>query len=165
MKTVNSALHLIGLLSDGGVHSHISTHLYALLELAQAAAVCARCAIHCFMDGRDVAARRPAADYVDSLQAKIDARSASAELLRLCGRYYAMDRDNRWERVEKAYSRHCRRRGRCRQPSACEAVAELPMKRSVTDEFVVPAVVHRGRDRIEHDDAIIFCQLPSRPRA
>ena len=98
-KKNGSALHLFGLLSDGGVHSH-NTHLYGLLEMAKREGV-EKVYVHCFLDGRDTAPTS-AKGYVEELQAKMK-EIGVGEIASLEGRYYAMDRDNRWDRVEKAY--------------------------------------------------------------
>ncbi|MBQ4365946.1 MAG: 2,3-bisphosphoglycerate-independent phosphoglycerate mutase, partial [Clostridia bacterium] len=99
-KQNDSALHLMGLMSDGGVHSH-NTHLYAVVELAKRAGL-DKVFVHCFLDGRDVP---PAsgADYVAACRDKL-AEIGVGKIATVMGRYYAMDRDNRWERVEKAYA-------------------------------------------------------------
>ena len=99
-KEHGSALHLFGLLSDGGVHSHI-THLYAALELAKRNGI-EKVFVHGFMDGRDVSPTS-GIDFVKALQEKM-AEIGVGKIGVLSGRYYAMDRDNRWERVEKAYA-------------------------------------------------------------
>ncbi len=98
-KANNSALHLFGLLSDGGVHSHI-THVFGLLELAKRKGL-EKVYVHCFLDGRDTP---PASgkSYVEQLQAKMD-EIGVGEIGVISGRYYAMDRDTRWERVELHY--------------------------------------------------------------
>ena len=98
-KENNSALHLYGLVSDGGVHSHI-THIYGLLELAKREGV-EKIYVHCFLDGRDTP---PASGkgYVEELEAKMK-EIGVGEVVSVMGRYYAMDRDNRWDRVELAY--------------------------------------------------------------
>lgn len=99
VKANNSALHLYGLLSDGGVHSH-NTHLYGLLELAKRHGL-EQVYVHCFLDGRDTP---PAsgADYIKELYEKMQELGVG-QIASVMGRYYAMDRDNRWDRVEKAY--------------------------------------------------------------
>ena len=98
-KKHGSALHLMGLLSDGGVHSH-NSHLYGLLELAKRQGL-KQVFVHCFMDGRDVPPTS-GKQYVAELQAKM-AELGVGRIATISGRYYAMDRDNRWERVGKAY--------------------------------------------------------------
>ena len=98
-KENNSALHFMGLLSDGGVHSHI-THLFGLLELAKREGL-EKVYVHCFLDGRDTP---PASGkgYIEELQAKMK-EIGVGEIATVSGRYYAMDRDNRWDRVELAF--------------------------------------------------------------
>ena len=109
----------MGLLSDGGVHSH-NTHLYGLLEMAKREGV-EKVYVHCFLDGRDTP---PASgkEFVEALEAKMK-EVGVGEIATISGRYYAMDRDNRWDRVEKAYNAHCIRRRRKRQTDAAAAVA------------------------------------------
>ena len=99
-KENGKALHFMGLLSDGGVHSH-NTHLYALLEMAKRVGV-EKVFVHCFMDGRDVPPSS-GKDYVKELMDKLQ-EIGVGKIATVMGRYYAMDRDNRWERVEKAYA-------------------------------------------------------------
>ena len=98
-KQNGKKLHLWGLLSDGGVHSHI-THLYALLQMAKSYGV-PQTYVHCFMDGRDVSPTS-GVEFVKELQTKIN-ELGYGKIASLSGRYYAMDRDNNWDRVEKAY--------------------------------------------------------------
>lgn len=106
-KKNNSALHLFGLLSDGGVHSHI-THVYGLLELAKRNGL-DKVFVHCFLDGRDTP---PASgkDFVAALEEKMKELGVG-KVASVMGRYYAMDRDNRWDRVELAYKALTARRG------------------------------------------------------
>ena len=98
-KKNDSALHLFGLLSNGGVHSH-NSHLYGLLELAKKAGL-TKVYVHCFMDGRDVPPTS-GVDFVAELEEKLK-EIGVGKIATVMGRYYAMDRDNRWERVGKAY--------------------------------------------------------------
>ena len=98
-KEKGTSLHLWGLLSDGGVHSHI-THLYALLELAKREGL-EKVYVHCFTDGRDTSPES-GKDFVQALQAEMD-RIGCGEIATVGGRYYAMDRDGNWDRIEKAY--------------------------------------------------------------
>ena len=98
-KAAGGRLHLAGLLSDGGVHSH-NTHLYALLELARREGL-KEVFIHCLLDGRDTPPKS-GVDYLAQLEEEI-ARIGMGRIATVIGRFYAMDRDNRWERVEKAY--------------------------------------------------------------
>src|SRR5580693_649188 len=132
-------LHFIGLLSDGGVHSHIN-HLFALLEMAKEQKV-EKVFVHCFMDGRDTPPNS-GQDYVRRLQQKMRELGVG-EIASLCGRYYAMDRDNRWERVERAYRAMVHGYALYQDSSP---VAELlaSYERGVTDEFVEPIVITQG---------------------
>ncbi len=99
VKKNHSDLHLYGLLSDGGVHSHI-THLYGLLEMAKKEGI-ENVYVHCFLDGRDTAPTS-GKGFVEALEAKM-AEIGVGKIASISGRYYAMDRDNRWDRVQKAY--------------------------------------------------------------
>ena len=134
-KKNGSDLHLFGLLSDGGVHSH-NTHLYGLLELAKREGL-QNVYVHCFMDGRDTP---PASgkDYVQQLVDKM-AETGIGQVATISGRYYAMDRDNRWEREEKAYVALTKGEG----VRVADRVAGMQASydNDVTDEFVLPIVV------------------------
>jgi 2,3-bisphosphoglycerate-independent phosphoglycerate mutase len=148
-------LHLMGLLSDGGVHSHIN-HLFALLKLAREARI-EKVFVHCFMDGRDTPPNS-GIDYIAQLEQKL--REYGGQIATVSGRYYAMDRDNRWERIERAY--------RAMVHGACEAsfasagdAVRASYEKGVTDEFIVPAVITNAdqtapRAVIRDDDAVIF---------
>ena len=127
----NSALHLFGLLSDGGVHSH-NTHLYALLELAKKKGV-EKVYVHAFLDGRDVPPSS-GAEYVEECLGKMSELGVG-KIATVMGRYYAMDRDNRWERVEKAYAAMVYGEGN-KASDAVEAVKQS-YANDVTDEFVI----------------------------
>ena len=155
-------LHLYGLLSDGGVHSHI-THLYALLEMAKRRGL-KDVFVHCFTDGRDVSPTS-GAGFVRALQAEID-RIGCGKIASVCGRYYAMDRDNNWDRVEKAYDMLTLGEGiKCE--NAADAL-EASYKDGVTDEFVKPTKVYEnGRPvgLLEKGDSVIFFNFrPDRAR-
>jgi len=153
-KTHDSCLHLIGLLSDGGVHSHI-THLLALLEMAEAVGV--RTQVHAFLDGRDVPPKS-ALEYISA----IDGTVGGFRVGTVMGRYYAMDRDNRWDRIEKAYRAIVSGDG-IPAKSASDAAAEA-YARGETDEFVLPTVVN-NHTPISDDDSIIFFNFrPDRAR-
>ncbi|MBQ7039390.1 MAG: 2,3-bisphosphoglycerate-independent phosphoglycerate mutase, partial [Clostridia bacterium] len=158
----DSALHLMGLLSDGGVHSH-NEHLYGLLELAKKAGL-KKVYVHCFLDGRDVPPSS-GADFVKALYEKTK-EIGVGEIATVMGRYYAMDRDNRWERVEKAYNAMVFGDG---VEAACpyEAVLES-YKQEVTDEFVLPTVVTKDgkpTGKIVSKDSVIFFNFrPDRAR-
>ena len=157
-KWFDSTLHIFGLLSDGGVHSHID-HMFALLELARRNGLRKVC-FHCFMDGRDTPPQS-GIEYIDRLQAKIDAVEVGC-IATVSGRYYAMDRDNRWDRVEKAYKAIALGEGE-HAASAHEAM-EKSYAAGVTDEFVVPVIVTEGAT-VRDDDAIIFANFrPDRAR-
>lgn len=150
IKARNGALHLMGLLSDGGVHSH-QDHLYALLEMAKKAGV-ERVYVHAFMDGRDVSPTS-GAGYIQALLNKMD-EIGVGELATVSGRYYAMDRDKRWERVERAWKAMVDGVGEsCTDP--VEAV-KASYAKDVTDEFIVPMVVEDVNGRIQAEDGIIF---------
>jgi len=161
-KKNGTKLHLYGLLSDGGVHSH-NTHLYALLELAKKHGL-KDVYVHCFFDGRDVPPDS-AKDYVRELENKL-VEIGVGKIASVMGRYYAMDRDNRWERVKQAYDAMVLGQG-LTASSASEAVAES-YARSEFDEFVKPTViVENGKPVavIEKNDSIIFFNFrPDRAR-
>jgi len=134
-KAAGGRLHLAGLLSDGGVHSH-NSHLYALLELAKREGL-SDVFIHCLLDGRDTPPQS-GKEYLVELENEIN-RIGIGRIATVMGRYYAMDRDNRWERVEKAYNALVCGEGESRV-SAREAI-EQSYAAGVHDEFVVPAVI------------------------
>jgi 2,3-bisphosphoglycerate-independent phosphoglycerate mutase len=151
-------LHLLGLLSDGGVHSHIQ-HLFALLEMAKQEKV-EKVFVHCFMDGRDTPPNS-GRDYVRQLQQKMR-ELAVGKIATLVGRYYAMDRDNRWERVELAFRALVHGEAETRMEDPVAAL-QSSYERGVTDEFVKPIVVAEGNGAsstpvglIHDDDAVIF---------
>ena len=159
----NSALHMYGLVSDGGVHSH-NTHIYGLLELAKRQGL-SKVFVHCFLDGRDTP---PAsgADYVAALEEKMK-EIGVGEVGMVSGRYYAMDRDNRWERVEKAYRALTRGEG-VQARSAVDAI-RASYEEGITDEFVLPTVIIREdgtpKGLIREGDSIIFYNFrPDRAR-
>lgn len=147
-------LHLMGLLSDGGVHSHIH-HLHSLLELAKDQGI-SRVAIHVFSDGRDTPPKS-GIEYVAQLEQKI-AELRLGTIATVMGRYYAMDRDNRWDRIQKAYDAMVLGEG-ARRSSACEAIRES-YSSGVTDEFMLPAVIvdlyQKPVARIQDNDGVIF---------
>lgn len=157
-KTNGTALHFIGLLSDGGVHSHI-THLYALLEMAKAAGL-DRVYVHALLDGRDVPPSS-GKDFVAACEAKMR-EIGVGKIATVMGRYYAMDRDNRWERVEKAYAAMVYGEG-VQAASAVQAVADS-YAAEVTDEFVVPAVVDKNGMIGANDSVVFFNFRPDRAR-
>ncbi len=151
-------LHFLGLLSDGGVHSHIQ-HLFALLEMARQQKV-ENVFVHCFMDGRDTPPNS-GRDYVRQLQQKMRELGVG-QIASLVGRYYAMDRDNRWERVELAYRALVHGEAETRTNDPVDAL-ERSYEQGVTDEFVKPIVITQGSGSsstpvslIRDDDAVIF---------
>ena len=161
-KENNSALHLYGLVSDGGVHSHI-THIYGLLELAKREGV-EKIYVHCFLDGRDTP---PASGkgYVEQLEAKMK-EIGVGEVVSVMGRYYAMDRDNRWDRVELAYNALVKGEG-VATDNIVKAIQES-YDNEKTDEFVIPAYLEKdGKPyrRSQDKDSIIFFNFrPDRAR-
>jgi 2,3-bisphosphoglycerate-independent phosphoglycerate mutase len=161
-KTNKSKLHLFGLLSDGGVHSH-NTHLYALVELAKRNGL-KDVYVHCFFDGRDVPPDS-AKGYVDELEAKL-LEIGTGKIASVMGRYYAMDRDNRWERVKQAYDAMVLGQG-LTAVSAPLAVEES-YARQEFDEFVKPTVIMEGGKQvatIDRNDSVIFFNFrPDRAR-
>ncbi len=157
-KENGKALHFMGLLSDGGVHSH-NTHLYALLEMAKKLGV-EKVFVHCFMDGRDVPPSS-GKDYVKELMGKLE-EIGVGKIATVMGRYYAMDRDNRWERVEKAYAAMVYGEGEQAECPLC--AMQNSYDKEVTDEFVVPTVV-KGAEPISEGDSVIFYNFrPDRAR-
>lgn len=152
------ALHLIGLLSAGGVHSH-NRHLYALVELAKKRG-CKKVYVHALLDGRDVPPDS-GKGYVAECAEKLK-EIGVGEIATVMGRYYAMDRDNRWERVEKAYAAMVYGEGiQCDDP--VQAVEDSYQKK-VTDEFVVPTVCVKGAALKANDSVIFFNFRPDRAR-
>ena len=163
-KESGGALHMYGLLSDGGVHSH-NTHLYALLELAKRQGM-DEVYVHCFLDGRDTP---PAsgAQYVAELVEEME-KIGVGRIGVISGRYYAMDRDNRWDRVEKAYLALTKGEGVDGGTDPVAAV-EASYAKDVTDEFVVPTVMKREDGTpvatIRDGDSVIFYNFrPDRAR-
>ncbi len=148
------ALHLMGLLSDGLVHSS-QEHAYALLRLAKEREV-RRLFVHCFLDGRDTAPSS-AEQYVAGLQAKLN-EIGTGEMATVVGRYYAMDRDKRWERTERAFNLLVKGEGQ-RTTDPLAAIKQS-YERSITDEFVEPIVVTRENGEpiatIQDGDSVIF---------
>ena len=153
-----SALHLMGLLSDGGVHSHI-THLFALLKMAKEQGL-EKVYVHCFLDGRDVSPSS-GKGYVEQLQAKMD-ELGIGEIATVEGRYYAMDRDKNWDRVQKAYDAIVCGEGPF-EANAAEAV-QKSYDNGVTDEFVLPVVCKKDAGIKDHDSVIFFNYRPDRAR-
>lgn len=161
-KKYNSKLHILGLLSDGGVHSHIR-HLYGLLELAKRKDF-EEVYVHCFMDGRDTP---PASgeNYITALEEKMKEKGIG-KIATLSGRFYAMDRDKRWQRVQKAYNALVNGEGE-KATSATSAI-ESSYQKEVFDEFIEPTVIMNGENPVatigEHDSVIFFNFRPDRAR-
>ncbi len=157
-KAKGTALHLMGLLSDGGVHSH-QRHLYGLLEMAKRHGL-QRVYIHCFMDGRDTPPSS-GKDYIQALLRETE-RIGVGRIATISGRYYAMDRDNRWERVEKAYDAMVNGRG-TQEADPVKVMADS-YAAGVTDEFVVPTVCDPA-GTIGAEDSVVFINFrPDRAR-
>ena len=153
-------LHLLGLVSDGGVHSHIN-HLFALLRMARENKV-SRVFVHCFTDGRDTPPTS-GADYLRKLEQKMREYGVG-QIATVIGRYYAMDRDNRWERIEKAYRAMVHGEAETKSPDPIAAI-RASYEKGVTDEFILPIVITDSaapgktpspRGLIRDDDAMIF---------
>ncbi|MGN1419813.1 MAG: 2,3-bisphosphoglycerate-independent phosphoglycerate mutase [Acutalibacteraceae bacterium] len=163
-KKNSSALHLMGLMSDGGVHSH-NTHMYAIVELAKKMGV-NDVYVHCFLDGRDVP---PAsgADYVAETVKKLD-EIGVGKVATVMGRYYAMDRDNRWERVQKAYAAMVYGEGikNADPVAAIKASYETVDEdgKNLTDEFVLPTVCAENATIKANDSVVFFNFRPDRAR-
>ncbi len=153
----NSALHFMGLLSDGGVHSH-NTHLYGLLEMAKKQNI-QKVYIHAITDGRDVSPTS-AAGFLKELDEEC-AKIGVGKIASVIGRFYAMDRDQRWDRVEKAYNALVFGEGE-KFENASE-YAENSYKNDVTDEFLLPAT--SGEGTIKANDSVVFFNFrPDRAR-
>ena len=161
-KKNDSALHLYGLVSDGGVHSH-NTHIYGLLELAKREGL-SKVYVHCFLDGRDTPPTS-GKDYVAELVEKMK-EIGVGKVASVSGRYYAMDRDNRWDRVELAYKALTKGEGNTGTDPV--ELIQASYDKGVNDEFVVPTVVlENGAPvaTIKDGDSIIFYNFsPDRAR-
>ena len=161
-KDNNSAIHFMGLLSDGGVHSHI-THLYSLVEMAKREGL-DKVYVHCFLDGRDTP---PASgkDFIEQLEAKMK-EIGVGQIGVVSGRYYAMDRDNRWDRVELAYKALTEGEG-VKATDAATAVQES-YDNDKTDEFVLPTVIEKDGQpvaKVQDNDSVVFFNFrPDRAR-
>ena len=146
-KENNSDLHLFGLLSNGGVHSHI-THLYALLELAKRNGI-KNVYVHGFMDGRDTAPDG-GKEFISQLSDKMEELGVG-QIASIMGRYYVMDRDNRWDRVEAAYNALVKGEGNEAECAKCAIASSY--EDGKTDEFVVPTVVKKdGKPELHNAD-------------
>ena len=157
-KAADGKLHLMGLLSDGGVHSH-NAHLYALLELAKKQGI-KDVYVHAFLDGRDVPPSS-AVGFIEALEAKMN-EIGVGKIATVSGRYYAMDRDKRWDRVEKAYLAIACAEGN-KAATAVECVKNSYAD-DKTDEFVVPTVIGDYTGMNAKDGAIFFNFRPDRAR-
>ena len=161
-KKNNSKLHILGLVSDGGVHSHIR-HLYALLEMAKRRDF-EDVYVHCFLDGRDTPPAS-AESYITKLQEKMQEKGVG-KIASISGRFYAMDRDKRWQRVQKCYDALVKGEGN-KASSAIKAIEDSYQK-EVFDEFVEPTVIYNGDEpvaKIEENDSVIFFNFrPDRAR-
>ena len=161
-KKHNSKLHIMGLLSDGGVHSHIR-HLYALLELAKRKDF-EDVYVHCFMDGRDTPPTS-GESYISELEEKIKEKGIG-KIASISGRFYSMDRDKRWQRIEKAYNALVNGEGE-KAISALSAIEDSYQKETF-DEFILPTVITNGEEPVatigKHDSVIFFNFRPDRAR-
>ena len=160
----DSALHLMGLLSDGGVHSHIK-HLFALVKMAAEKGI-KKVYIHCFLDGRDVPPRC-AKKYIEQLEEQLK-KFGVGEIVTIEGRYYAMDRDKRFDRVKLAYDAMVLREGR--HSKTAEDAIDLAYEKGENDEFVLPTCVGNKDDEKSHkgisdnDGIVMFNFRPDRAR-
>ncbi|MDE7082202.1 MAG: 2,3-bisphosphoglycerate-independent phosphoglycerate mutase [Clostridia bacterium] len=161
-KRGGKKLHLYGLLSDGGVHSHV-THIYALLKMAKMRGL-SEVFVHCFMDGRDVSPTS-GADFIRGLQAEMN-KIGIGKVASVCGRYYAMDRDNNWDRIELAYDMLTLGTGA--QVTDPVAAVEESYKEGVTDEFIKPTKIYENGKPVglleKGDSVICFNFRPDRAR-
>ena len=161
-KKHGSKLHILGLLSDGGVHSHIR-HLYALLEMAKRKDF-EDVYVHCFLDGRDTPPTS-GEGYIASLEEKMKEKGVG-KIASISGRFYAMDRDKRWQRVQKAYDALVNGIGN-KAVSATSAI-EASYQKEVFDEFVEPTIIYSGDEPVatigENDSVIFFNFRPDRAR-
>ncbi len=158
----NSKLHIMGLLSDGGVHSHMR-HLFAVLELAKRKGF-EDVYVHCFLDGRDTPPAS-AEGYILKLEEKMKEKGVG-KIATIAGRFYAMDRDKRWQRVQKAYDAMVKGEGV--KATSAEMAIEASYQKEVFDEFVEPTVIYSGDKpvaKIENNDSVIFFNFrPDRAR-
>ena len=161
-KKNDSALHLFGLVSDGGVHSHL-THLFGLLEFAKRQGL-KKVYVHCFLDGRDTPPTS-GKEFVAELEKKMQ-QLGVGEVASVMGRYYAMDRDKNWDRVQKAYDVLTKAEGE-KAESACAGI-QASYDKEVNDEFVVPFYVEKNGKpvaTIQDGDSVIFFNFrPDRAR-
>jgi 2,3-bisphosphoglycerate-independent phosphoglycerate mutase len=159
VRRSGGTLHLMGLLSDAKVHSSIK-HLFALIDAAVAAGI--PIAVHCFLDGRD-SPPRSAAEYLEQLETKLAAAGRSGAIASVSGRFYAMDRDRRWERTKRAYDLLANGEAEYHEPDSAAAL-KAGYARGEDDEFVIPTLVGETRP-IQDGDAFIFFNFrPDRAR-
>ena len=167
-KKHDSALHLLGLLSNGGVHSHIS-HLFGLIDLARKNDL-KKVYVHCIMDGRDVSPTS-GVEFIEQLQKKLD-EAGVGKIATVMGRYYAMDRDTNWNRVVKAYDAMVKGEGQ-RVTDPVEAVKKSYVTKDengslLTDEFIIPMVICENGEPVAkvspNDSVICFNFRPDRAR-
>jgi 2,3-bisphosphoglycerate-independent phosphoglycerate mutase len=154
----NNSLHIMGLLSDGGVHSHIN-HLYALLDLAKKNNI-KKVFVHAFLDGRDTSPNS-GINYLHDLQKKMDEINLG-KIASVSGRYYSMDRDNRWDRIEKSYN--AMTDGDANKIKDVFEYIKESYKNNITDEFIVPALIDQDGVIKENDSVIFFNFRPDRAR-
>lgn len=147
----NKALHLMGLLSDGGVHSS-NKHVYALCEMAQKMGL-TRVYIHAFMDGRDTDPKS-GLGFIQELEQYLQSTNSTAKIASICGRYYAMDRDKRWERVKLAYDLLTKATGK--SFNSAEAAIMASYNDGVTDEFIQPCSIFSNGNIQENEAVICF---------
>ena len=161
-KKNNSKLHILGLLSDGGIHSHIR-HLMAILELAKRKDF-ENVYVHCFTDGRDTPPAS-ADTYITELEEKIKEKGVG-KIATISGRFYAMDRDKRWQRVERAYNAIVKGEGE--KYNSASAAIENSYQKEIFDEFIEPSVICKNGEPIakleENDSVIFFNYRPDRAR-
>ena len=161
-KNNDSALHLLGLLSDGGVHSHIN-HIKGLLDFAKLNGL-TKVYLHAFMDGRDTSPTS-GISFVNEIESYMKEKKVG-KIATISGRYYAMDRDNRWERIEKAYQALVFGKGEM-YPDAV-SIMEATYRGQVTDEFVLPSVIlenDKPTAMIQENDSVVFFNFrPDRAR-
>ncbi|MCI5751429.1 MAG: 2,3-bisphosphoglycerate-independent phosphoglycerate mutase [Oscillospiraceae bacterium] len=157
-KKNNSALHVMGLLSPGGVHSHIE-HLYGVLEMAKKNSI-DKVYVHAFLDGRDVPPSS-AAEYMKEAVAEMK-KIGAGKVATISGRFYAMDRDNAWDRVEKAYDALVMGEG-VKETDPVQAIKNS-YENGVTDEFMLPTVIEGGAQISENDSVVFINFRPDRAR-
>jgi 2,3-bisphosphoglycerate-independent phosphoglycerate mutase len=155
-KHNNKAVHILGLLSDGGVHSH-DEHIHAMVKLAVDRGV-ENVYVHAFLDGRDTPPKS-AQTAIDNLEAQCK-EIGGGKIASIIGRFYAMDRDQRWERVEKAYALITEGEAEFNAPDATSAL-EMAYQRDETDEFVQATSIGNETVRVEEGDAIVFMNFRS----